>query len=120
MKNDKRRAARSDFPPLNNKDLTIRMSKIAKDKQDIAPKGFSKQITLACKGVAVCLLLWHHYFWQGGSFYSTVFVGGIDVVEFTGQLGKVCVAIFFLLSSYGLTLSYAKWKEEKKRFGICF
>ncbi len=60
-------------------------------------KAFNIDSTNACKGVALVLLLWHHLFYKHPEF-------GFITVEFA-LLSKVCVAIFLILSGYGLSES---------------
>ena len=64
----------------------------------------SKEDTLLVKGVAICLMLWHHLF------YQTLDYG--DVVYQIALFGKVCVALFLFLSFYGLTIQYEKIKDK--------
>lgn len=59
--------------------------------------GFDKAATEACKGTALLLLLWHHLFYAHPEYGLLTFQ--------TAQLAKVCVAIFVLLSGYGLSKS---------------
>ncbi len=55
--------------------------------------------TNVAKGVAVCFLLWHHLFYEHPEFGS--------LVHQTGKQAKICVAVFVLLSGYGLMKSQA-------------
>lgn len=56
---------------------------------------FDVVATNVCKGVAICLMLFHHCF----MYYR----GGLDAVGVSLQGGgKICVAIFCLLSGFGL------------------
>jgi peptidoglycan/LPS O-acetylase OafA/YrhL len=59
----------------------------------------SKDDTLLIKGIAICLMLWHHLFFQHPEFGKFVFI--------TAQFGKVCVALFLFVSAYGLTIQYS-------------
>jgi uncharacterized membrane protein len=54
--------------------------------------------TLLIKGIAICLMLWHHLFFQNPEFGFLVF--------HTAQLSKLCVALFLFISGYGLTIQY--------------
>jgi uncharacterized membrane protein len=56
----------------------------------------TKDDTLLVKGVAICLMLCHHLF--NDEFGNVVFQ--------TAQFGKVCVALFLFVSSYGLSIQY--------------
>ena len=58
---------------------------------------FDPTTTNAAKGVALLLLLWHHLFYQNPEFGP--------LVHGTAVLAKVCVAIFVILSGYGLAES---------------
>ncbi len=82
---------------------------------------FSKEYTFVIKGIAVIMLLLHHMFWKDVAVpinihdisYSAIFVPAT----------KTCVALFTILSGYGLYESSKKWtgnafefifKHEKK------
>lgn len=52
--------------------------------------------TSILKGIAICAMLWHHLFYENPEY--GLFVWHLAL------LGKVCVAIFLLLSGYGLTI----------------
>ena len=77
-------------------------------------EAFTKKDTSAVKGLAVLMLLCHHLGmgilkppldWQNDSFYTIV-----------ATLSKVCVAIFILLSGYGLNESHKKWNGSDFKF----
>lgn len=58
--------------------------------------GLTLQDSFLIKGVAICLMLWHHLFYlhpEYGRF-----------VQYTALLSKVCVALFLFISAYGLTI----------------
>ena len=63
----------------------------------------SKQDTTAIKGIAICLMLWHHLFLR------TVEFG--NVAHYLAQVFKVCVALFLFVSGYGLTKQYSKLEK---------
>jgi peptidoglycan/LPS O-acetylase OafA/YrhL len=58
---------------------------------------FDLNSTLACKGVALLLLLWHHLFYECPQYGHIVF--------FTATLSKVCVSMFVFLSGFGFAES---------------
>ena len=68
------------------------------------------------KGVAICLMLWHHLF------PNALYSGESSVVVFMAAVGKVCVSLFLLMSGYGLACQYSKViagaKNLKDRFGV--
>lgn len=65
---------------------------------------FDTSATNSCKGVALMLLLWHHLFYLSPEY-------GLFVNE-TAKIAKVCVAIFLILSGYGLTESIRAKRTE--------
>lgn len=65
---------------------------------------FSKNNTNLLKGVAICLLLWHHLFFN----YSMISFSEFNITGIIAYYGKVCVAIFIILSGYGLSESFNK------------
>lgn len=81
---------------------------------------FDKQMTTAIKGVAICIMLFHHFFgfpeWlnEGISIYGIPFRGA-TIEYYLGVFGKICVATYTVLSGYGLFLSY---QHKKKLWDI--
>ena len=72
---------------------------------------FDKNQTLKAKGVAICLLLFHHLFYTS----SRVTAGGVvfhlfskETVMAVASGCRVCVWMFVFLSAYGLTKRYEK------------
>lgn len=55
--------------------------------------------SLVLKGIAICLMLWHHLF-------TTIEYG--ELVLYMAAFGKVCVSIFLFVSAYGLHVQYTK------------
>lgn len=74
-------------------------------KTDVQPKTFSLQETYQAKGIAVCLLLFHHLF--------SAEAGGLGQAALDA---RVCVWIFVFLSGYGLTVSYQKRQKHTASF----
>ena len=66
------------------------------------------------KGVAICLMLWHHLF------PNALYYGRSSMVLFMVAVGKVCVSLFLLVSGYGVACQYSKLitysKSLKERF----
>lgn len=76
-------------------------------------KSFDIRDTNAIKGVAVVLLLWHHLF------YSDNFIESFElhnIAEIISYYSKVCVAIFIILSGYGLNESWRTKKYSISKF----
>ncbi len=77
---------------------------------------FDKRQTNIAKGVAALLLLWHHVFSDIDITYdritSLLFVGGRPLVCFVSPFCKVCVAIFCILTGFGLFKSFSKYSEK--------
>lgn len=66
---------------------------------------FTLKDTNTVKGIAILMLLWHHLFFN----LNIEFIKGTNTL--TGMVayyGKICVAIFIVLSGYGLTESYKR------------
>lgn len=57
------------------------------------------------KGIALLILLAHHLFFNKIGLYDDVYIAGHGVVNQIGIWSKVCVAIFVLLSGFGLVVS---------------
>ncbi len=64
---------------------------------------FTVNITNSCKGIAMCFMIFHHLFYNIAD--SNVTVYNAEFAQNIGVLSKVCVAIFLILSGYGLEQS---------------
>ena len=74
-------------------------------------KTFSLKETNISKGVACILLLVHHLFGNPrdyGLFYNGLYIGNKLLISGVSASAKVCVAIFVILSGYGLSKSAEK------------
>ena len=74
-------------------------------------KTFSREESLKVKGVAICLLLFHHLFYS----QNRIDAGRIsflllskESVMIIATCARVCVWIFAFLSAYGLSVQYTK------------
>lgn len=66
---------------------------------------FDKKATELIKGSAIILMVYHHLFihrGQGRCFVSLFDMLGDDVRFKAALFGKICVALFFLLSGFGI------------------
>ena len=68
---------------------------------------FTKNDTLVAKGIAVILLLIHHLFYSKDYGFSSFLLSRTDWVNLA-KISKICVAMFLILSGYGLAASYRK------------
>ena len=88
--------------------------KTAEEKKRLkTPYAFSKEDTLSVKAIAVMLMLIHHLFtfpekFAEGVGYTSMHVmsDGQNVEQLLGNFSKLCVALFMLLSGYGIYKSY--------------
>lgn len=72
---------------------------------------FTKQDTNILKGVAISLMLCHHLFTfperlNEVTVISIPFINGMTFAGCIGQFGKICIAMFALLSGYGFYVTY--------------
>lgn len=85
---------------------------------------FDVRQTNIAKGIAICLLLWHHaFFHTHGSYnyyHSLLTFGDLPVEAIIADLFKVCVAIFLILSGYGMYQSYSGKVAKSSRKGFLF
>lgn len=77
------------------------MNKLIENKKNLQ---FTKEDTLIIKGIAICLLLWHHLYYENIERTITYIIA---------YYGKVCVAIFLILSGYGLMKSFDKYDSTR-------
>ncbi|MBC2723317.1 MAG: acyltransferase [Desulfosporosinus sp.] len=77
---------------------------------------FTKEDTVATKGFAIFLLLFHHLFYENPEF--SVNVMGVNIFNKLALASKVTVAIFIILSGYGLAESVKNKKLEILNFYI--
>lgn len=77
---------------------------------------FDVRQTNIAKGVALLLLLWHHLFFSSpevSALYTSLFtISGRQGEAYIADFCKVCVAMFIVLSGYGLFKSYDKGKSK--------
>lgn len=72
---------------------------------------FNQQMVTAVKGVVICIMFFHHFFgfpsWLNESvtYYGIPF-GNTTIEYYLGVFGKICVAMYTVLSGYGLFKSY--------------
>ena len=87
----------------------------------IAPRGdreirFDIRQTNIAKGVALLMLMWHHLFYNSAEYYQRFttmrLYKGIPVECTISNYCKVCVAVFLLLSGYGLYMSWQSFQTK--------
>ncbi len=72
---------------------------------------FTQEKTKLCKGVAILIMLFHHLFFRSESWPLYIYklqIREMPLIGYIASQGKICVAIFILLSAYGLTYSIKK------------
>lgn len=78
---------------------------------------FSKQNSLAVKGVAILMMLWHHCFLAGRfedytiDFWPLAQSQVVNIASFC----KICVSLFAFVSGYGLFLSWQAFKKKEEQ-----
>lgn len=84
-------------------------------------EGLSKKDSMALKGMAVLMLVFHHCYRTTAKFekYHVIF-RGLSQEQVIAAAGwcKICVAIFAFVSGYGLMYGYTKKSEEKKKDSV--
>ena len=66
---------------------------------------FTKKHTQIAKGFAIILMLFDHLFWMDYGKYTSVFPklpDGHSLEWAIGSVGNICVAMFLMLSGYGM------------------
>ena len=87
---------------------------------------FDIRQTNIAKGVALLMLIWHHLFYSSAEYYQRFttmrLYKGIPIESTLSDYCKVCVAVFLLLSGYGLYMSWksyeAKVVKSKGKFSV--
>ena len=75
-------------------------------------KEFSKQNTLALKGIAIIMMMFHHCFLSPERFAGfdvSFFPIGQEAAVQMSLFFKICVSIFAFITGYGLMISYSKY-----------
>lgn len=65
---------------------------------------FSKRHTLVVKGIAVLILCWHHLYWHNVN--VPINLQTAEAYDVLVPLTKVCVALFTILSGFGINESF--------------
>lgn len=95
-------------------DSSMEGSLIQKKNETSVKFCFDKEIVTAIKGMAILILLFHHLFgspsWLENSisFFSIRTWGGESLEILLAGQGKMCIAIYTVLSGYGLYISFSK------------
>lgn len=81
--------------------------------------GFSKRDSLALKGIAILMMMWHHCFLAGRFETYTINFWPLaqSQVSNIADFCKICVSLFVFVSGYGLYLTYQKAEKEHKEVG---
>ena len=76
-----------------------------------------KSDSMMLKGIAICMMLFHHCFLQGRfeSFNISLWPFSTSVIIHMASLCKMCVSIFSFISGYGLYLSYKNYRLSDKK-----
>lgn len=80
----------------------------------LSDKIFSKRNTNIIKGIAVLILCWHHLFWR--NIQVPINLETVGIMEVLIPLTKVCVALFTMLSGYGINESYKRSNKSYANF----
>lgn len=75
---------------------------------------FSKRNTNVIKGIAILILCWHHLFWHNVT--VPVDLKTSELMDILVPVTKVCVALFTMLSGYGIYESFKKGKTPYGKF----
>ena len=67
------------------------------------------QNTNLCKGIAICLMILHHLFWNVPNIGYKI--GDMALSQRVGIIGKVCVSMYLILSGIGI---YESTKEKSE------
>ena len=70
---------------------------------------FSKDDTLAVKGIAILMMYIHHQFLDGSrykGYYVNFFSFSEGQVQYVAGFFKICVGMFVFLTAYGMTMSF--------------
>lgn len=75
---------------------------------------FSKRNTNIIKGIAILILCWHHLFWH--NVIVPVDLKSTPFMDILVPITKVCVALFTMLSGYGICESFQRGKSSYGKF----
>lgn len=77
---------------------------------------FSVRDTNIAKGIALCLMLVHHLFYKDYIYVSDIYIYGHQICNTLSYYSKVCLAMFVILSGYGLNEVTKRNKISIKNF----
>lgn len=79
---------------------------------------FTKKHTQIVKGIAIILMLMHHLFAYPERL-NYKYIGLLNIEQYIGEFGKICVAMFLFLSGFGVYYSLCKTDIIKENFYKC-
>ena len=81
---------------------------------------FTRDDTKLIKGIAICLMMWYHLFAfplriaEENTFIPLIKIGETPLAQTVGSFGGICIALFTVLSGYGIyMLSLASSNQNK-------
>lgn len=80
---------------------------------------FDRDASIALKGVAIILMMFHHCFREKALFEKytiSFFPFPEDMVVHMAYTGKICVSVFAFITGYGLYLSYTSRRQNPTRW----
>lgn len=98
----------------------MKIESLVKEENRENEMKFTKNHTLIIKGMAILILCWHHLYWHGVNLPINIFeTENVNLLsDVLVEITKVCVALFTMLSGYGINTSYNQKKENYATFTI--
>lgn len=83
-------------------------------KPALFAQGIARQQSQAVQGIAILLMLYHHFFSDVGMYGDRLTFWNGEAVQRGAWFGKICVGLFAFISGYGMF--YVLRRQEEDRF----
>ncbi len=88
-----------------------------------ADSHFSKHVTLAAKGIAILLMLFHHLFYDAPGFVDQYAVSAVPLswpaLNSLSYYAKLCVSVFVFLTGYGMAIRMSSQdNRHRERYAV--
>lgn len=82
-------------------------------KEMLFSHGIARQQSHALQGIAILLMLYHHFFSDIQLYGDRLLFWNGETVQRGAWFGKICVGLFAFVSGYGMFYVLSRWEEDR-------